>query len=243
MSKKVDIETFYQYLDSVCNTYGLDDRLSYYEELLETGSVEIEDLDGIKWTFTIESFQIENSQNHTELSEEDINEIDAIVNSNVDDDLIDLEQLDREAAAMSETTENDIKDVFTESEDPQPIQKCRVCGCTQERACPGGCYWVEPDLCSSCEGIAEQIEISFGYFKYADESSDRVQILETVGLACDFNSVEEAEAFIHGYATALGLESAFENEAEKYPCQTIEFVVSVNGNYITGFEFFYEGDE
>lgn len=125
------------------------------------------------------------------------------------------------------------------NEDPQTDQKCRVCGCTQERACPGGCYWVEPDLCSSC--VDEQIEISFGYFKYEDESSDRVQILETVGLACDFNSVEEAEAFIHGYATALGLESAFENEAEKYPCQTIEFVVSVNGNYITGFEFFYEG--
>jgi hypothetical protein len=115
-----------------------------------------------------------------------------------------------------------------------------VCGCTQERACPGGCYWLEPDLCSSC--VDQQIEISFGYFKYEDESSDRVQILETVGLACDFNSVEEAEAFIHGYATALGLESAFENEAEKYPCQTIEFVVSVNGNNISGFEFFYEGE-
>lgn len=29
---------------------------------------------------------------------------------------------------------------------------CRVCGCTDDRACPGGCHWVEPDLCSSCEG-------------------------------------------------------------------------------------------
>lgn len=27
---------------------------------------------------------------------------------------------------------------------------CRVCGCTDGRACPGGCYWVEPDLCSAC---------------------------------------------------------------------------------------------
>ncbi len=31
--------------------------------------------------------------------------------------------------------------------------KCRVCGCTDERACPGGCYWVEPDLCSRCTDI------------------------------------------------------------------------------------------
>jgi len=28
--------------------------------------------------------------------------------------------------------------------------KCRVCGCTQYNACPGGCYWVEDELCSNC---------------------------------------------------------------------------------------------
>lgn len=27
---------------------------------------------------------------------------------------------------------------------------CRVCGCTDDNACPGGCYWVKPDLCSAC---------------------------------------------------------------------------------------------
>ena len=30
--------------------------------------------------------------------------------------------------------------------------KCRKCGCTEEKACPGGCTWVEPDLCSACAG-------------------------------------------------------------------------------------------
>lgn len=29
---------------------------------------------------------------------------------------------------------------------------CRVCGCTDDRACPEGCAWVEADLCSSCVG-------------------------------------------------------------------------------------------
>jgi hypothetical protein len=28
---------------------------------------------------------------------------------------------------------------------------CRGCGCTQYAACAGGCWWVEPDLCSECE--------------------------------------------------------------------------------------------
>lgn len=27
---------------------------------------------------------------------------------------------------------------------------CRVCGCTDDHACEGGCWWVEPDLCSAC---------------------------------------------------------------------------------------------
>lgn len=27
---------------------------------------------------------------------------------------------------------------------------CRVCGCTWNNACPGGCSWVEDDLCSAC---------------------------------------------------------------------------------------------
>lgn len=27
---------------------------------------------------------------------------------------------------------------------------CRHCGCTDDQACPQGCSWVEPDLCSSC---------------------------------------------------------------------------------------------
>jgi hypothetical protein len=32
-------------------------------------------------------------------------------------------------------------------------RKCRVCGCTDNHACPGGCYWVEPGLCSVCAGF------------------------------------------------------------------------------------------
>ena len=36
---------------------------------------------------------------------------------------------------------------------------CRVCGCTDERACvtpAGPCHWVEPDLCSACAGAEAQ---------------------------------------------------------------------------------------
>lgn len=35
-------------------------------------------------------------------------------------------------------------------------RRCRVCGCTERNACPGGCYWVEWDLCSECAGKEEE---------------------------------------------------------------------------------------
>ena len=28
--------------------------------------------------------------------------------------------------------------------------RCALCGCRQLAACPGGCFWVVPGLCSSC---------------------------------------------------------------------------------------------
>jgi hypothetical protein len=36
--------------------------------------------------------------------------------------------------------------------------RCRVCGCTQDRACvseDGPCWWVEADLCSACATTAQ----------------------------------------------------------------------------------------
>lgn len=33
-------------------------------------------------------------------------------------------------------------------------RRCRMCGCTDDRACPGGCWWTEADLCSSCRPVA-----------------------------------------------------------------------------------------
>lgn len=33
---------------------------------------------------------------------------------------------------------------------------CRVCGCTEYRACHGGCCWVEADLCSACQPFVQR---------------------------------------------------------------------------------------
>jgi len=32
----------------------------------------------------------------------------------------------------------------------EPVRACRLCGCTDTRACRGGCTWVAARLCSAC---------------------------------------------------------------------------------------------
>jgi len=50
-----------------------------------------------------------------------------------------------EATPEPEAIEEATPEVGTPEEN-----RCRVCGCTNMQACPGGCYWVEDDLCSRC---------------------------------------------------------------------------------------------
>ena len=44
--------------------------------------------------------------------------------------------------------------------EPPPAERCRECACTEDRACPTGCWWVEepkdgkPGLCSRCAPAA-----------------------------------------------------------------------------------------
>jgi len=33
---------------------------------------------------------------------------------------------------------------------------CVVCGCSESRACPGGCVWAKPNLCSRCASAARE---------------------------------------------------------------------------------------
>ena len=36
--------------------------------------------------------------------------------------------------------------------------KCRICGCTQDRACAGGCSWFDKNLCTNCTNSDEFID-------------------------------------------------------------------------------------
>ncbi len=49
------------------------------------------------------------------------------------------------------TVPDEISDALEVAEEVPEEAVCRVCGCTDNHACPDGCYWVEPDLCSQCK--------------------------------------------------------------------------------------------
>lgn len=56
------------------------------------------------------------------------------------------------------------------SEAAVQVRTCRSCGCTDERACPGGCTWVEADLCSACAIRAH------GFYPGATEDELRAEL-------------------------------------------------------------------
>ena len=50
-----------------------------------------------------------------------------------------------------EVCSNCAEEIVDELEELGPDEAvCRVCGCSQDDACPGGCIWATPDLCSRC---------------------------------------------------------------------------------------------
>jgi hypothetical protein len=50
---------------------------------------------------------------------------------------------------------------------------CRMCGCTDLQACPEGCWWVGPNLCSSCDYPRDRRD---GYARGLSKAEVRVRI-------------------------------------------------------------------
>jgi hypothetical protein len=57
---------------------------------------------------------------------------------------------------------------------------CWQCGCTDDHACEGGCYWIEPDLCSACaktDGVPDPLP-EWRVRQLLIEQGDRLSELE-----------------------------------------------------------------
>lgn len=41
------------------------------------------------------------------------------------------------------------------------VRQCRICGCTDNEACPDGCSWSQPEICSTCARRQEIADIQY----------------------------------------------------------------------------------
>jgi len=85
---------------------------------------------------------------------------------------------------------------------------CKVCGCSSDHACPGGCHWVTDDLCSNC------VFSIFTCEALVDELGNLDAVPGTEDyLADEITSEEICEGYVAGHAAALGLSSEAEDTA------------------------------
>jgi hypothetical protein len=68
-------------------------------------------------------------------------------------------------------------------------QKCRICGCTQDRACDPPCEWVERDLCSGCviEALSRDADfcrLMLHPVSIETDGQTAVQLVSVIQLAC-----------------------------------------------------------
>lgn len=60
---------------------------------------------------------------------------------------------------------------------PENGRECRVCGCTENRACFGGCHWIGPDLCSQCSDGGPAAPRGHGPDDYGSENGEGLPVL------------------------------------------------------------------
>jgi hypothetical protein len=127
--------------------------------------------------------------------------------------------------------------------------KCRVCGCDDDHACKGGCYWVEPDLCSQCYEKSQLFTIKLRNVEFHDEELIDIHSEEKV-LAEEIPEETIAEGFIYGYAAAknfedltdISLESLTDEVSDEHKTvRAIGISIWKDDEVIT--EFFFESDE
>lgn len=64
---------------------------------------------------------------------------------------------------------------------------CQYCGCTDERACPGGCHWVSLDVCSNPKCVAA----------WKRHARERAHSAHVANLTVRFPTEEETKQIAH----------------------------------------------
>ncbi len=64
-----------------------------------------------------------------------------------------------------------------------PEQTCLICGCTDSKACEGGCYWILPGICSKC--VTDKVPMCIDLLIHAVEERHRLPCARPDCKTCD----------------------------------------------------------
>lgn len=100
--------------------------------------------------------------------------------------------------------------------------KCHVCGCTDEQACPGGCAWALPRMCTKCAGKSGLAGLGHDVVGLRLTGLEALQVFQALVVALknpEFERTEFLEQFVLSLAdrlaqTAPVVRELFESSAE-----------------------------
>lgn len=117
----------------------------------------------------------------------------------------------------------------------EELRFCKVCGCSQDHACPGGCYWVTDDLCSNCVYsifTCEAIVDEFGNLDTVPGTEDY--------LADEITNEMIACGYIYGHAAALEIDTSTDGDAHNQGDKVRVYQIYQHGEVLTGITFSLE---
>lgn len=105
---------------------------------------------------------------------------------------------------------------------------CRICGCTEDNACEGGCSWVEEDLCSACVDAEDDLIVNED-----DESTDEISKSIIQNEDVDWKSADAKLKSEYEKFDGSGKEKAVSKhvlEALLMFCKDVNFAKAVENN-------------
>ena len=152
-----------------------------------------------------------------------------------------------------EKTSDDLKIIEVKVESLEE-RKCRLCGCTQNNACEGGCYWVEIDLCSKCrdkinarEVVEAEKEIfreqNYDFPRIKRERRDYTKYIKMYRDGAEQKEIEESLAEDFGIAKSTATQNYYSKvKAEALKQIENEKVVIVDENKPAPGKFFTDAE-
>ena len=117
----------------------------------------------------------------------------------------------------------------------EELRFCKVCGCSQDRSCPGGCYWVTDDLCSNC------VYSIFTCEAIVDELGNLDTVPGTEDyLADEITDEMIARGYIYGHAAGLDIDTSTEGDAHNQGDKVRVYQIYQHGEVLTGITFILE---